>query len=213
MVFRILGVLESKLVAVVYHGSNRRGLTRLDPCVSTHGHAFVYAVRVPAQAIAFLGNVDDLHVAKEIAGTQMEITERHANALAKYQGIHGSVYTLPGDAFETGQTNWENELVSTQSVAVLSEWRVEDALQELLHCETKGTIRIYRYPDRPNYIPEDDSDLVEKAAIFASWRGNEVSIRKRCRQYHPHLVERLDALIGSPYLVALSKKHGIPFQR
>lgn len=181
--------------------------------MSTHGHAFVYAMRFPAQAIAFLGNVDDLHVAKEVAGSRMEITERHANALAKYQGIHGSVYTLPGNAFETGQTNWEHELVSTQPVAVLSEWRVEDALQELLHFETKGTIRIYRYPDRANYIPEDDSDLVEKAAIFANWKGNEVSIRKRFRQYHPHLVERLDTLIGSPHLAELSKRHGIPFRQ
>ena len=34
-------------MAVVYHGSNRSGLTQLDPRSSTHGPAFVYAMRSP----------------------------------------------------------------------------------------------------------------------------------------------------------------------
>lgn len=55
MVFRGMGILERGLanIDVVYHGSSRTGTSQLDPRVSTHGIAYVYAIRSIAQAVAF----------------------------------------------------------------------------------------------------------------------------------------------------------------
>lgn len=130
-----------------------------------------------------------------------------------YRNVSGSVYTLPADSFEAGKTGWEGDLVSMISVKVASEIHVEDALETLLGFERAGQIVIHRYPNRPSYIPQDDSDLVEKAAIYASWDGNERDIRKRFQKSHPHLYERLDQLIESNQLVQLGRKHGIPVHR
>jgi len=199
--------------SVVYHGSAIRGLTRIDPQLSTHGTGYVYAMRVPGHCIAFLGGLDDLHIAKEIVDGRLAVVERHPEALDRYGGVTGSVYDLPGDTFLAGQTAWEGEVVSPVPVMVLRERKIEDALQELRSVETSGDLVLYRYPERPAQIPGDDGDLVEKAVIFAHWEGNESSIRQRMHALHPKLADRFERLLGCGDVESLCAKHGIPILR
>jgi len=194
----------------VYHGSATRGMTKLVPHASTHGTEYVYAMKNATYAVAFLGGVDDFHVAKEFAGDRLEITERYVDAMSMYRNAKGSVYKVHSDSFVEGATSWDAEVVSTVPVQVIEEIHINDVYVFLFREERRGLVRIYRYPNRPEYIPEDDSDLIEKAVIFASWEGNEESTCERFMQYHRHHAQRFEQLLRTSDIQKLSGKHEIP---
>ena len=198
---------------LVYHASTVTGLQRLEPRRSTHGILWVYAMREAAHAVAFLGHIDDLHIAKTTHNGKLVLTERHPDALGLYLGLTGSLYSLSDATFESGHTDWECEVVSAVAVSVLHEELIPDAFEALLDWERTQHATLFRYPNRPADVPKDDVDLVEKAAVFASWEGNADDIRRRIRQYHPHLMPEFEALLGSPRIPQLSMKYGIPHER
>lgn len=194
----------------VYHGSAVRGLPWIDPRRSTHETAYVYAMRAIGHCVAFLGGIDDLHVAKEIVDYRLAVVERYVGAFARYGGVTGSVYELPGDTFFVGRTAWEGDVVSSVSVPVLVEHEIADAWHALRSAAEGGEVLLYPYPERPSAIPNDDQDLVEKAVIFARWEGNESSVRLRMRAQHPSLVDRFEWSLDHDDLQSLCRKYGIP---
>lgn len=176
----------------LFHGSSAAGLKTIEPHVSTHGEAYVYASRDPMIALLFLGKWDDflLNVAHG-DDALLEITERCAGALeAAFEGVGGSLYELKEKNFQVGRTRFDGELVSKESQTVLCETVCSDIYGELIAANERGALRIRRYPDRHPDIPADDSDLVEEAlGLFA--RTNNRAIIERCASLHPHLAERL----------------------
>ena len=44
---------------MLYHASKQTGLKLLEPCSSTHGKAYVYAIRDPVTAVCFGAPKDD----------------------------------------------------------------------------------------------------------------------------------------------------------
>jgi hypothetical protein len=62
--------------------------------------------------------------------------------------------------------------------------------------ESKEVI-LYRYPNRPKYIPLDDSDLIEKTKIFIKFGHNKKEVVNKAIEKHPKLKETLLALLES----------------
>lgn len=176
---------------VVYHCSPVQGLTHITPRVSTHGQCWVYATGDKVMSAVFLGREGgDFTCATGTINGMPYMVERFQGAIERrYGGVQGSLYTLPGHSFQAGRTTWSHDLVSEEAVAPLCETRVDNAKDYLLRLAEEERLTIKFFPDRFAGMPNDDEDLVQRAAAQRSV--------DRLRKYHPHLVDRALAAIAS----------------
>lgn len=179
----------------IYHGSSKQGLKLIAPRLSSHGKKWVYATSDIAIASVFIRK----YLLGDIA-TMMGVTphtyvcERFEGALKLlYQGVKGSIYTLPGEFFRQKEETYELEVVSDQAVIPFNEVKIEDNLEFLRQLEQKSKLKIYRYPSRPTFVPEDDEDLVMKA-VFWSKRPGGVALQA-IEKFHPHLITRVNSIL------------------
>lgn len=188
-------ILSSSSSKVLYHGSKISGLKTIEPNKSTHGNSWVYATKDPVIASLFISECDDFNTA--ICGNgsgfyPFFVVERHKDVLSKYfNGVSGSIYTIDAKNFKANLTGWSAELVSTESASVVSETKITDLLEYITDAEKKGKIKIYYYPDRPKYIPQDDSDIVAKAV---EWSKKKEHVKKRFLEIHPNLKDQFEKL-------------------
>ena len=177
---------------VVYHGSPEGGLTVITPRVSTHNKSYVYATRDVRLATIFLQHWNDFVFNVSYGdGHALEITERYAGALEEvYEGRNGHVYQLDAHSFISNATGFDGEVVSEQVQKVLGCQAIENVYERLLQMNKEGLLQIYRYPNRPKYIPQDDSDLVEMAwEIYC--RTGDRGVIAYCISKHPGLHSEL----------------------
>lgn len=176
----------------VYHSSRTQGLKKVVPQESTHRVSWVYATCDMVMAAAFLGTLGgDLTCAvgrdTEIEWTPF-ICERFDGAFdLRYGNVRGSIYVLPGKDFIAGKTQWDEEVVCSEAVTPIREIRISSAKEYLLQLAKEGALTVYFYPERPSCIPEDDEDLVHRAAVWHKRFGNR--ILDNVNKYHPHLLE------------------------
>jgi hypothetical protein len=96
---------------------------------------------------------------------------------------------LPGDGFVSGKTPWEEEVVCSEPVVPIREIQVENAQDYLLGLAGEGKLIVLFYPGRIDGIPEDDEDLVFRAAYWHKRQGDKVI--NRIKEYQPHLLARV----------------------
>jgi len=121
---------------------------------------------------------------------RLYIVERFEGALdTRYEGKRGSIYTLPGDSFHKRNGFWRDEVVSELSVEPIEEFKVSNASEYILGIVDSGEIDLYRYPSRPVWIPEDDSDLVEFTLEWIKLGRNDVL--KQVERFHPMLLKEI----------------------
>ena len=174
----------------VYHASPVQGLTQIIPHVSTHGQSWVYATDDLTVAAMFLGRLGgDFTCASGVRNGMPYLCERLVGAFEqRYGAVSGSLYVLPSDGFLTGQTSYSKDFVSTEAVTPLAERRVDNAKDYLLRLAAEGKIVIKYYPVR-YCIPNDDSDLVEKAVCMYQRSGKRVL--DQVLEFHPGLLDRV----------------------
>lgn len=66
---------------------------------------------------------------------------------------------------------------------------VYDLYDYLMSINQAGKLTIYYYPQRPDTIPQDDQDLIDRAIIQFRLYGS--TILNDLLQFHPHLFERV----------------------
>lgn len=176
---------------LVYHSSNTRGLSKLEPRVSTHEEPWLYATRDLATSVLFIGCSSDLicQIGTSLDGVP-HIYERFEGALEYgYSKQSGSVYVLDGSTFREGMTSFSGEVISEVSVDVIEEIYIDDALEFLLKLEEEGRLLIYRYPNTPPNVVDPKEGIVERAVEWAS--GPEGQVVKDIREFHPDLLEEV----------------------
>ncbi len=159
----------------VYHGSSTHGIKTLIPHQSTHGN-YVYAT--PDRAIAIImsmccGNDSTYYLGREGKDEKFNLVERVPGAFKKMFSNSFSLYTLDASKFKNIHTGF-NEVVTEEEVEVLKEERYDslsDAIEEL---KNSGFINVYYYPERPDYIPEDDMDLVQVVRRYIYEMGKKL---------------------------------------
>lgn len=166
---------------------------KLTPAVSAHGKKWVYATKDIVVAALFVsprGGDFTCQVGRDSVSGTPYVCERFAGAFEhRYSGAKGSIYVLPGARFKEGMTAWDEEVVCREAVEPLDEIRIGDAAEYLLRLSAEGRLMIVHYPEKVAGIPEDDEDLVDKAASWARTFGARVL--DQLRAYHPHLVPRV----------------------
>jgi len=175
----------------VYHASKIQGLKVLEPRVSSHEKAWVYAMEKPEHCSLFLGNCNDLiNQIGPLRNGVPYIVERFKDSLLfAYKDKNGSIYTLDAANFKKGMTSFDLELVSENPCEVIKEDKIQDSLDNILKLESEGKLTIYRYPEVPDFYPNDKSDLVKKAVRSVKKYG-ELRL-EFIKKYHPDIVERV----------------------
>lgn len=157
----------------VYHGSKTQGLKKLEKRKSTHQQEWVYATPSKVVATIFISNGgNDFHYNLSGRGTEgspIILVERKARMFDEIFNLSGSLYTLRGDQFKSGKTGWSAEVVSEFEQPIIDEEHIENVLQKITELAEQGELQLYRFPNRPNFIPLDNSDLIPKVI---EWDNN-----------------------------------------
>lgn len=91
---------------------------------------------------------------------------------------------------------WDGEVVSSQKEKIESCKFISNVFDKMLEYESIGKMKIYRYPDKPDYIPTDDSDLVDKYINFEKM-GHKGSL-DMLLMYYPHLKDKVFQKLDNP---------------
>lgn len=180
---------------VVYHGSSTQNLKRLEPRESTHGK-YLYAAKDRAIALIYGKRCgDDLtyYLGRDKETDSWTLVERLPGAFNKMFSNNLSIYTLPDDTFIKNDTGFSAEVLSDVGVDVISEEKI-DNLYKIL--EKEESIKIYRYPNKPEYIPKDDSDIIDKWRMYKNKLNRSFSKNDfdRLICLYPNLLEQANDL-------------------
>lgn len=87
---------------------------------------------------------------------------------------------MDGKNFNHYDYLWQPEVISFFDEPVLEEIEIENVLEKLRIFQNEGRLKIYDYPNRPDNIPMDNSDLIENAKLFESMgiKGAEEQLYK-----------------------------------
>lgn len=150
----------------VYHGSKVQGLKEIKRNNSSHQRNWVYGTFSKATATIFINNDGgDFYYSLSSNGSleeQIILTERKEGMFENIFNLSGSIYTLNSDNFQRGKTSWSAEVVSEFDEPVINEEYIENILEKLIELDKQGEIKLYFYPNRPDFIPLDNSDLIPK---------------------------------------------------
>ncbi len=192
----------------LYHGSSKKGITRLEPHNSTHGN-YVYATPYKELAIIFSKKCgDDCTYAlyRNSDDEPWQLVERIPEAFNTMFHNSASIYTLDDATFQDIHTGFA-EVVSEVGVNIESEEFIENVYDKIKKLADEGKIQLYIYPNRPERIPLDNSDLIEKQ-IKHNQRNNTPITKssfERIVLLHPYLINKVNqkmselGLVEEPY--------------
>lgn len=178
---------------MLYHVSQKAGLKVLQPHVSTHKKAYVYAIENVVTGILFGAKQDDFDfIISTDENDKPIIYECYPDALKKkFQGKGCSIYEISEEGFQRGMTSWEPELVCECEVEVLNEIVVKDLYERLLEEEQNGNLEIHRYEFCDEYRKKISDHVVDRLIRF------EIDLTKCMEQdvrfltYYKNLVKAL----------------------
>lgn len=182
----------------LYHGSSQTGLKRLEPHQSTHGN-YVYATPYKELAIIFSARAgDDANYAlyRSDLNKPWNIVERVPNGFDAMFSNSSSLYTIEDSTFKNINTGFA-EVVSEVGVDIKTEEKIESVYEKIKELEKLGVVKLYNYPNKPNEIPFDNSDLIDKQ--LKQLKRNNKPIRKeefnRLVLLHPQLIGKVNELL------------------
>ena len=157
---------------MLYHASPISGIIRLEPRVSTHGKKWVYAVSNRLTALLFGAKQDDFDLKIDTEQGVPVVFECYPDALeAIYRDKACSLYTLPEEGFLKGKTEWDEELVSPEPVAVCSEEYIPDLYAALEMAAERGECVLHRYERTSAYRAMISNHVADRLFRFGVLDG------------------------------------------
>lgn len=174
----------------VYHGSKTRDLKVVKRNKSTHSTLWVYGTYSKALSLIFISSKgNDLYYYLGGDGSKQypyTLVERKEGIFREVFSEKGSIYYLNDKNFMSGKTGWSAEVVSEYDEPVLKEKKIDNVYDELIKLNDSGEIKVFLYPNRPEWLPVDNSDLISKVKKWES-RGFNINI---FFEMYPELKER-----------------------
>lgn len=175
---------------MLYHASHISGLKVLKPQVSTHGKAYVYAIKSKLMAMLFGAPKDDFDLLIDAEDGKPVLYECYPDAIKKvYSKKSCSLYTLEETGFLDGMTGWEEELVCASPVSVVREDIIEDIYAQLMLAAREGECRIHFFEPSKEYLSflrEELQERVDAFGITEEYRKQDV----RFVRYHNRLLNQ-----------------------
>lgn len=149
---------------IVYHGSHNGNIEIIKAHVSTHQKKCIYATDNKVIAMLFMNKgMGDLDTIKSYDNGLPILVERRQGVLEKLYDTSGYIYELDGSSFKHYDYLWKPEVISFESgIKPIKKTYYDNILKALNEEAENGNIKIYKYPNRPNHIPLDNSDLIDR---------------------------------------------------
>ena len=100
--------------------------------------------------------------------------------------VSGSLYTLSGKNFISGETGWSAEVISESDENVIHEEHIDNVFEKLKELNDMGELKLYLYSNRPPFLPKDNSDLIPNVI---RWGKRGINIDQFFKLY-PELKEQ-----------------------
>lgn len=152
----------------VYYGSQNGEIEEITSVKNASGKDVIYATDNEIMAL-ILSNPGqgDLDTVRVVLGGKPILVERRAGVLEGLLNTKGYVYELDGALFNHDSNSREYEVFSEQeSIKPTKKVEYENVLEELRKLAGEGKLELYEYPNRPEQIPADNSDLVDKYVFY-----------------------------------------------
>ena len=142
-----------------YHISSTKGITYLEPRVSTHKKSWVYALTNPNIGLIFAGR-DDLGNKADDSFTKFGVTEDNIPEVFElFEGCLDNIlnnkdcyiYILEDSGFKRNQTSWAPEWVSEHKTKVIDSIYIPDILEEIKELNRQGKYVIHYYENTESY--------------------------------------------------------------
>jgi len=190
---------------MLYHVSATPGIKVLEPRVSTHGKAYVYAIENLITGLLFGAPKDDFDflISTNESGFPT-CFECYPGAFElKYKGRSCSIYELAEDGFLRGMTSWSPELVCETAVPVQKETFVPDLYERLLEEEKQGNLCIRQFENSAEYKQFIAGFIVKR--LIQGDTLKYAATDKRFQTYYKGIVDALqsamDGHLLNPYPV------------
>ena len=176
---------------MLYHVSSTPDIKVLEPRLSTHGKAYVYAIENLVTGLLFGAKQDDFdfHISTDENGIPT-CYECYPGALETvYKGKSCTVYELPEEGFQRGKTSWSAELVCETKVPVQNAVDIPDLYLRLLEEEKQGNLHIHRFDNSAEYKQFVSRHIVDRLIRF-----NALEYAKTNERFQTHFKGLVDGL-------------------
>lgn len=175
---------------MLYHASHISGMKILNPHVSTHKKAYVYAIKSRLMAMLFGAQKDDFDLLIDSENGKPVLYECYPDALKEvYSGKKCSIYTVEETGFLNDMTGWEEEVVCPVPVDVVSEEVVEDIYVQIMLAFQAGECIIHFFEQSDEYqsfIRDELQERIEAFGISEAYMMHDTRFIK----YHKKLLSR-----------------------
>lgn len=184
---------------MLYHVSPAAGLAILEPRVSTHGAAYVYALQNRAAALLFGARHDDFDFLIDEENGLPAVYECWPGAFeAVFRNKSCTVYTVAEDGFLQGVTGWAPEWVCPRPVAVQSGESVADLAAALEAESAAGRLALHRFGNEPAYKKLIAGHITDRLLRFD--RVEAAGQDPRFQTYFAGLLAALQRVLSGEYL-------------
>lgn len=181
----------------LYHVSYVGGLDYIEPRVSTHGKAWVYATRNYALGLLFGSNKGrgdlDGDYGINTKDNKPFFNEAYEGALKRrFEGCSCYVYEVEDTNFEEGKTSFCAELVSEKPAKVLSCKKVENLYEEIQKLIEKNEIHFHEYSineDYQKYIKKHLKDRIVRYKVLEDKTDKRYLF---CKEKFPEILEEVE---------------------
>ena len=179
----------------LYHVSNVPNITILEPRVSTHGKAYVYATKNLELALLFgskksYGDFDGIY--GTLSDGRPYFYEAYKGAFERrFKGERCFIYEVDPNTFKDGKTSFSAEVVSEEPVKVLHCKEVKDLYEYLKDLVKKNKIVLHPYSLDKDYQSKIDKHIEDRIIRF-NCLDSKHPMNKFCKEKFPNVVKSLE---------------------
>ncbi len=180
---------------IVYHGSPNGNLDVIKSHISSHQKQCIYATESKVVAMLYMARGNgDLDTRVSSVNGKPEVVERRKGVLDKLYNKEGYIYELDGSTFNHYDYLWKLEVISFEKeIKPLNKIYYSNILDVLREETKKGNLILYEFPNRPDNMPSDNSDLIEKY-VNSEKKGNKGAIEKLLKIY-PEFKDKVNKIL------------------
>lgn len=172
-----------------------KGLEQLDPRVSSHGEAYVYAAKQESLSLLFGSSKSNGDLDGKISITpdgKVCFSEAFKGSYTeRFKGRSCRIYELDEANFQEGKTSFDGEVVSDKPAKVLSERTVKDIKVVLDEAIEKGEFVLRTYNENDlEYVAEMEEHILRVMKNMEIWKNPNSKQYRFCQKKYPHLLKR-----------------------
>lgn len=192
----------------VYHGSINGEIKEFVPRESTQKGKYVYATE--SFEVAGIFGFQMSSIARTLMydkSGNLVVCERIKDFMQKHDRSV-FIYKLDSKPFEYfNEDNWgKNEVRTNERVKPEEVVKFDSALSMLKQFAKEGKIKLYLYPEKPDYLPSNDYDLIKNAAVIYAMNNSNACIFDELLEIHSDFKDAVEFVKNKIDLLPESKK-------